>query len=549
MSKEKGISRGRFLRQLLLGGGLLGGGWWAWNRFGKEAPPREIPGEIVGASAKTGHLLRNGALPPPSRTEETPLLIIGGGVAGLATAWHLQRCHNRQDYLLLELEDRPGGNAAWGQNTISAYPWGAHYLPVPGPEHGDLLDLLRTFGIFRKLADGTEHVDPLYLCHSPKERLLIHGKWQEGLVPKIGLAASEAKQIAEFQAAMAAWSLRKGADERWAFAIPLDESSTDPEILALDALTMDEWMRAQGWDAPALHWYVNYSCRDDYGTPHTQTSAWAGIHYFAARRETLPGVEAGAVLTWPQGNGWLIQEWLKHLRGEIRTGALVTRIENTETGVTADYYDVQKQETVRVKAEKAVYAGPRFALPYLMREVPRGSASTFSYAPWAVANVSVNRRPVGGTGTPLSWDNVSYHSDSLGYVLADHQALDSRRPGKAVLTWYQPLDGASPVEARKAALARSYADWQAMVLADLEQMHPGIREEVTRVDVWLWGHGMIRPVPGMLWGTERANARKPLVNVHFAHSDLSGISIFEEAFYQGKRAAGEVAGDAEGCLG
>jgi hypothetical protein len=52
---------------------------------------------------------------------------------------------------------------------------------------------------------------------------------------------------------------------------------------------------------------------------------------------------------------------------------------------------------------------------------------------------------------------------------------------------------------------------------------------------------MIAPTPGFVWGTERQRAAQPIADrVFFAHSDLSGVSIFEEAFYQGIRAAKEV---------
>ncbi|MCK7490550.1 MAG: hypothetical protein MZW92_01185 [Comamonadaceae bacterium] len=39
---------------------------------------------------------------------------------------------------------------------------------------------------------------------------------------------------------------------------------------------MRDWLLAQGLTSPPLHWYVNYACRDDYGTDYAQTSAWAG---------------------------------------------------------------------------------------------------------------------------------------------------------------------------------------------------------------------------------------------------------------------------------
>ena len=38
----------------------------------------------------------------------------------------------------------------------------------------------------------------------------------------------------------------------------------------------------------------------------------------------------------------------------------------------------------------------------------------------------------------------------------------------------------------------------------------------------------------------RRSAARPERGIHFAHSDLSGLALFEEAFYHGVRAAEEV---------
>ena len=51
------------------------------------------------------------------------------------------------------------------------------------------------------------------------------------------------------------------------------------------------------------------------------------------------------------------------------------------------------------------------------------------------------------------------------------------------------------------------------------------------------------PTVGFLWGAERQQACQSQGGVYFAHSDLSGISIFEEASYQGVRAAQELLRD------
>ena len=90
---------------------------------------------------------------------------------------------------------------------------------------------------------------------------------------------------------------------------------------------------------------------------------------------------------------------------------------------------------------------------------------------------------------------------------------------------------------------KQWAEWRDEILADLEVAHPSLRGATTRLDVRLIGHAMARPVPGAIWGASRAAAARsrPLDGrVHFAHSDLSALPLFEEAVHWGLRVAGEV---------
>ena len=66
---------------------------------------------------------------------------------------------------------------------------------------------------------------------------------------------------------------------------------------------------------------------------------------------------------------------------------------------------------------------------------------------------------------------------------------------------------------------------------------PDIRQLVTRLDVMRWGHAMTRPRPGFVWGEARQRLLNAQDRVLFAHSDLSGYSVFEEAHYRGVLAA------------
>jgi hypothetical protein len=53
---------------------------------------------------------------------------------------------------------------------------------------------------------------------------------------------------------------------------------------------------------------------------------------------------------------------------------------------------------------------------------------------------------------------------------------------------------------------------------------------------------MVRPETGFVWGGAPQQARRSLGRVHFAHSDLSGLALIEEAHFHGVRAADEVVG-------
>ena len=508
---------------------------------GAAKEPR-FDGEIVGGSSALGHRLvsrDSGDLwqRPVARTERVTVAILGGGIAGLSAAWTLARA-GLSDFALYEVEPELGGNARFGENRVSKYPWAAHYVPVPAAENRMLETLLEEAGaLVGRGPDGRPIWDEGALIREPEERLFFRGQWVEGLYPRLGASHEDLSQFASFEREMRAFSAARDPKGRRAFALPRRLSSADADFTSLDRLSMSDWLAGRSFDSPRLRWFVEYGCRDDFGSSLAETSAWAGIHYFAARLEgTSLEEDPSPFLTWPEGNGRLVTVLAKCAAGKIRTGALVFDVVPSPNGVVARYFDAARGEVVAVEARHTVYALPRYTARFAvapLRARPFGD-ELFDYVPWLVANVTLRERPA-PRGFPMAWDNVLYASKSLGYVVATHQ--EGRDHGPTVITWYHAFAGEETLPARKKLLAASWGDLSQTVVADLSLAHPDLGGKIERIDIYRWGHAMARPKPGTLFHPLRDRAAAPMGRLRFAHADLSGLPLFEEASDAGVRAA------------
>lgn len=535
---SKRISRGAFLLGVAAVGAAAASGRLYFNA-GQQA--LRIPCRRLGPSQKLGHMLRDknfdnfGTGGEPHYKQ---VVIVGGGIAGLSAGWWLKK-NGFTDFVILELEKEVGGNSSSGKNKISSFPWGAHYVPIANDESQYVRMLFEELGIIQSYnAQGKPVYNELYLCHDPQERLYKDGEFQEGLVPSRGLQNEERKEMARFFELVHGLKSKKGADGRPAFAIPLDLSSQDEELLALDNISLAKWLKDNNFQCRPLLWYVNYCCRDDYGSTPENVSAWAGLHYFAGRSGTAANAENNAVVTWPEGNGFLVNKLKELLAKNIITDAVVSRIERSGDDLSINYIESSSKKQKTFRCKRTIFSAPRFLAKYLIFEFAkydRSDSAELSYSPWMVANVSL-KEPPRSRGMAIAWDNVNYYSDSLGYVVATHQNI-STRVGPTVITYYFPLSKDAPPAERHNLQVNSDNEWVSKIAADLEKMHPGITDDITGIDLWPWGHGMIRPSVGFIWGDKRKKMKENSGPIYFAHSDMSGMSNFEEAQYHGVEAA------------
>ena len=532
-------------------------------------------GGWVGSSLDRGHRLLAEVAPPgaPLAPRRCAVAVLGAGVAGLAAARALRQS-GIDDVRVFELEDDAGGNAR--AHTIEGLrcPLGAHYLPVPPREARAVSAFLHEVGLLRT-QHGRTVPDERHLCHALQERLWTGQAWTEGLLPPAepGSAAEAAYRRFSRLVAQAAREAR--------FAVPALGLGSSPALLALDRETFASWLQRHGLQDPSLLWYLDYACRDDYGAGLQAVSAWAGLHYFASRHGfSAPGDDAApagadsasqGVYTWPEGNAWLTQRLAAPLADRLHLGALVRRVRPGRHEVAVEVQDARGGLQHWI-AREVVVALPLHVARRVVAAAPAAlepAARAIDSAPWLVANVLLREPPIDRPGAPPAWDSVVHEPAArgdalappedparlaLGYVDASHQGLRGRA-APLVLSAYWAFGQAEP--ARTAAWRARLRDepWQAWaqrVVAHLARVHPDLPALVRRVDLMRYGHAMAVPAPGVrshealralreaplsaALGTGALQGPAGTERLHFAHADLAGYSVFEEAFTLGDAA-------------
>ena len=538
----------------------------SWLDYRYLARPPGISVNKVGLPL--AHLLRDQQLnAAPSHEHVCETLILGSGAAALSAAWYLAR-NGYTNFCIADGFERNGNNAAYAYsgslkmskanfseaktNATEAplvAPSGAHYLAQPSAESSHIRQMLADLGIIEGYNGAG---NPIYrdtdLVNAPDERLLINGAWQDGIIPQ-----PHDPDTRRFFALIAQLLHARGSDGRKIFAIPIVLSSQDAQWRELDRHTFAQWLAAQGYQSPSLLWYLDYCCRDDYGQGIDQVSAYAGLHYFTAR-----GNEHAPVLTWADGLNHLSEALRRHAQIQSRAQLsdtreltfrqpeshpyIATQIDEQNDHVRVTLRHIRTGDTRLIRAQNVICAMPLNIAQRIIQSPQRyGFAADFRLppsAPWLISNFVLHSFPAEPKRSELAWDNIVYGSRGLGYVVASHQHIHVAKPGHTLFTAYTALNHDSPANVRRQLLAAEPRDLLDIAAQDLLAAY-GKRfwQHVAHIGITVRAHAMSAPSAGYLSQPTLLALRQHQSRLHFAHSDLSGYSVFEEAAWWGVEAA------------
>jgi len=626
-TKEDGISRRDFLEGVLIAAGgiaVLASSPAAWAHYppGTTFPPdgaigvdpRVLRGANLRDTFTPAHWLRDerltwsassvtiaksnvdsfkGSFPIAADTGSYDVIVVGGGMAGLSTAFHLRRANPSVKVLILENNPRVGGNAS-RDDASPVLPTqaatGGAYLVYPYDDF--LFEFYDTIGVeYAQNVVAPPFYSYFFDDHMPASSLAV---W-DGTTKWVADAYND-QGIAQFPFTMPVLHDLHAARQDFRNWYVTNGSPTDPpdnsdpkyDHLAHQSLR-DYLTVTRGFHPAVADFYDQFA-----------SDALACVGRFANAHSAISflGAEYSPVVAFPGGLSYVARRALKHLipasiNGSTqlditnnpinvaeldkttngvryRVGANALRADTSSTGAQVTYF--QGGQFRRATCKAIVLAGQMHTahrlIDHLLTPERLDAASRYRHIPVPIANVALrNSQFLVNVGPSFNyyWYGSEFWQDCItaDYVKVMNDPArrnDGTRPN--VLTFYSGFFHNPDTDRRAervALLTTPFSVYEASLREDMERVFGPFGfdwvRDVSAVYLYRWGHGMVVPDVGWIFGTPttgllgqvtrtdgpRAIARRPLGRISFAAQDSEGTPAIESAIFSGRRTAEEVA--------
>ncbi|HEY9730622.1 MAG TPA: FAD-dependent oxidoreductase [Drouetiella sp.] len=451
----------------------------------------------TGDNFAIGHKLRNHELPeiPRNVEREVDFVIVGGGMAGLASAYYLQN-HN---FLLLEQYETLGGQSRGSSYRGVDYSYGAAYFNTVDGLMGELLADLK--------------LTPLKL-QPTKNSWRWENSWAAGLEGKNNLYSELKTLLANCKPI---WNeLNNG------IPVPLEL----PSLQKLDATPFQDYMKSH---SPAFTALID---------AYLKASLCGGVGQLSAL-SAISTLEDLVVPTYvfPGGNQAIAKAMANKVKGERCGKGFVWSVDIGGNGKSTVTYLSPDQTAHKVACKHVIITAPPLVAARILHNVPDTTIAdllSFKYGSYLVANLLMRKKKFSG-----AYDNfVSPPFSFSDIVVAETPYIEQHKYDAAsmgsVLTMYQPYVPSS--EGRSVLMQGDRAALASSLVGQLGQLIGPIEKDIESVVLSRWGHAMAVTRPGFYSKISKLN-RTADSGYTLAHCSTQGIPCAESAIAAARLAA------------
>lgn len=455
------------------------------------------------------------AMAGPTGLQSAPLVIVGGGLSGLALAWRLRDLKP----VLIEHESRVGGHSQGQDWDGLAFSVGAAYF-AQAPA-GSLLsrEFYRPLGLHRA-----------WRVAGPEDTVMQGGKavasfWEGTTDPA---AAPDFTRVADH--------FRQVSEEAYPDMPPGEWQVLNSEQLAaLDRQSFREALvAATGPLHPHVEALLQYYCYSSLGGTLDEISAAAGYNFYCAEMEgncTLPG-----------GNSRVAERLLAELLAsgvDVRTERTVVRVRLGDNAVAVTV--AGGEQPLVINADRVVMACPKFACARVVYDLPVEQAEAMrriKYRAYLVANVLIDAP---GPSETMGMYLLDPPSDGFtDFVVAEWAA--GGHPSRSVLTLYRalPTDGGRASVFDDASFEVQRAAFMAQVQPLMSSLGIG-GAPIYDLRIQRWGHALPLAARGLVADGTLALARRPVDGrVFFCNQDDWALPALETCLVRALEVEAEV---------
>jgi protoporphyrinogen oxidase len=436
---------------------------------------------VDGEDNKICHEIRdqgNQIFTRPAVSARYDVVIVGGGVSGLAAAYRLQH----RDVLLLEKEPHWGGNAYAMDYDGCTYATGSAFLQKDEYAYS----FAKEIGL-----------NPLPIDNP--DGSIIRGEfiadtWGEGLnkLPYPPLIRDAFKR---FKKEMLTIDVENRGREL--FNVPFSE------FMRLYPTELKQW-----WD--------NYG-PSNWGATSNETAAAVGIREL---QDIADEHHENLRYTWPGGLGTITRKLAEilqtHYGERMRASAITVAVVNGKEDVQVTYFDAGELKTVSAKA--VIMATPKFITRRIVEGLPDKQSEAMHqirYIPYPVVNLIFDK-PVFNHGYDTWCPGNAFTDLIVADWVVRHESGYKQKYN--ILSCYTPMKEEDRGYLLTESSARKIA---ANVLTDFQKLMPGLNADPIEVHIYRRGHPLYMSTPG-LYTEVQPLVRRPLDRVFFANTDSEG---------------------------